>query len=136
MPPRSKPAPPPVPETRDALAQAVTELTGQVETLNGLVDKMHQRMAVLTAAIDDIRQEFEYAVRNGTIGRGRDQQRRPTMDITSMPKDPSVPNFAERVNRHSAKDVPTETAPPEHIPDPTSASPEEEREAPRQRDLF
>lgn len=104
MPPRSRATPPPAADTRDALADAVAALTDQVEKLNGLLDTMDDRMRVLTAAVDDIRQEFEYAVRSGTVGRGREP--RHEMRITSMPKDPLADDFGNKVNRHSANDLP------------------------------
>lgn len=133
MAPRSKSAPPP-PETRDALAQAVTELTGHVETLKDTIGDLNQRMAVLTAAIDDIRQEFEYAVRNDRIGRSREQWR--PVDITSVPKASMAPDLDERVNRNSSKNPPNEAPPADQAPEPPSALPDEQATAPRQRDLF
>lgn len=134
MAPRSKAAPPPAPETRDALAQAVTELSGQVETLSGLVDGLHQSMAVLTAAIDDIRQEFEYAVRNNRIGRGREQWR-PT-DIPSVPKGVRASDFGEQVNTNSAKNQPSDAASAANASRVSSSPQANEPEASRQRNLF
>src|SRR6185436_18843423 len=83
---------------------AVLQLTGQVKELSGQVQ-------LLLQAIDDVREEFQWAVRNDRLGGAREEQWKPVTHITSMPKDPCATDFGERVNRYSAMDLPGEDTP-------------------------
>ncbi len=83
-----------------SLPEVVLALTEQVKNLTDHVQ-------VLWTAIDDIRQEFEWAVRNDRM-RGTE----PPMHITSMPKDPCAPDFGERINRFTPANAPEAFAVP------------------------
>ena len=73
-----------------------------LDALGKLVDEVH----VLREAVDELREEVQYGVRNlldpeGTMDRPR--------RITSMPSDPAAPDFAARVNTYHPEDLPAES---------------------------
>lgn len=74
-----------------------------VEQLRQDVQGLRDEVQVLRNAIDELREIFEYAVQNGLpIRSSLDGHAR---RITSMPIDPTAPDFAMRVNRFAAADV-------------------------------
>lgn len=81
------------------LTAAVQSLTQQVETLAGHVEIVHQ-------VLDEIREDIGWALQNDSFSTRRSDEWLPVTHITSMPKDPCAPDFHERVNRFSAKDLP------------------------------
>lgn len=98
------------------LLEAVAALTDQVKQLTDQVQ-------VLWNAIDDVRQEFEWAVRNDKMSSPR-----PVMHITSMPKDPCAPDFGARINKYTPQNAPEMFA----VPPPVA----EEQASGEQRELF
>ena len=102
---RTKPTPAPSSSTTESLAALVEKLTQQVVSLDG-------RLAVLTTAIDELREEVQWAIRNDKLS----CTPKPVMHITSLPRDPLAPDFGERINRLSGNDVPAEDdAPGEEV---------------------
>lgn len=102
---------PPAPETRSTedsqLALAVDALTKQVRSL---VDQVE----ILRIAIDDLRQEVEWAIRNTFQPAWP-----PAPPLTSVPQDALAPDLGERVNRVTLHDLPSETpAKPSVVPSP------------------
>lgn len=89
-------ATPATPTEGEQLTAAVAALTEQMSSLANQVE-------VLRIAIDDLRQEVEYAMRNAFQPAWT-----PTPRLTSMPLDPLAEDFGERVNRFTAKDLPPE----------------------------
>ncbi len=92
MPP-SKRSPAPALQEHDRLEVAVEDLAGEVKTLS-------QQVEVLTAAIDDLREELQFAIRN--LPR---EPWVPVQPLVSMPRDPLADPFP--VNRTRREDVPT-----------------------------
>ena len=87
-------------EAIENLASCVTELTGQIEVLQNV--------------LDEIREDFAWAVQNGRLSTG--QLPRPFV-LKRMAADPTTPDWAERLNRepHTLHCEPTATA-DEEIP--------------------
>ena len=69
-------------EAIENLASCVTELTGQIEVLRNV--------------LDEIREDFAWAVQNGRLSTG--QLPRPFV-LKRMAADPTAPDWAERLNR-------------------------------------
>jgi len=76
------------------LEDAVVDLTAEVRTLA-------QHVEVLRIAVDDLRQELEFALRNW-----RRHDWVPTQPLTSLPRDPMIEDFV--VNRTRREDVPSD----------------------------
>ena len=93
----------PTEEQLGQLTTAVESLTHQVETLAG-------HLEIIQQVLDEIRVDFQWAVRNDRFGTGHADEWRPVTHVTSMPKDPCAPDFGERLNRYTAKDIPAETS--------------------------
>ena len=69
-----------------------SEITGaHIEQLTEQVSRLTDALRVVKDAIDDLRDDLEYAVRNK-------QPLPPPLHITSMPHDPTVPDFHARLN--------------------------------------
>lgn len=94
--PRRSPASAPDESTR--LEDAVENLTGEVRTLS-------EQVEILRIAIDDLRSELEFAIRN--LPR---EPWVPTQPLVSMPKNPLAPEFP--INRRRREDVPAATKQP------------------------
>lgn len=100
----------------DRLADAVEEVAGQLE--------------VLRQVLDEIREDFQWAVRND-----RFRSEHPCAPLTSLPADPLAPDFGERVNRVKPEDLPEEAGSPDPeldraLEDVERSLAEEEPEAP------
>jgi DNA-directed RNA polymerase subunit RPC12/RpoP len=76
------------------------ELTAAV---TGLSEDIH----VLRQAIDDLRDDVMWAVRNALAPSG------PPFQLTSMPRDPTARDFGARINGMRPSDLPAETVPEE-----------------------
>jgi hypothetical protein len=94
---RSQPTSAPRSDSENHLARLV-------ETM----ERIEQELHVLREAIDEVREEFVWAVRN-------DKLRFPPVPVpvTSMPINPLASDFAERVNRFTPEDLPPEESIPE-----------------------
>ena len=79
------------PEQNDDLVDAVRDLTAEVR--------------VLRDAIDELREEVQYAANNLFDPR---EPPLPHRRITSMPKDPLADDFGERINAYTPEDLPTD----------------------------
>ena len=79
------------PETTDDLSTAVAALTDEVR--------------VLRQAIDDLREEIQYATNNLL---DRSAPPLPHRRIVSMPLDPTADDFAKRLNAVTPDDLPPE----------------------------
>ena len=100
------PAPAPAstrPENADA--ERIERLIDAVEAVAGQIE-------VLRNVIDEIRDEFQWAVRNDRLAPH-------VVRVTSMAKDPCDPQWAEKLNRIDPRDLPV---------DDSSAAPEEAEE--------
>jgi hypothetical protein len=74
-------------------------MTGsQVESLTSEVGRLADEVRVLRDAIDDLRIELEYVTQN------REPPPAP-FQLTSMPLDPTAPDFHDRVNAVKARDI-------------------------------
>jgi len=78
------------------------------------LDRLTEELAVARQVLDDIYSELQWANRNRPDGEIRTGSVR---RITSMPLDPTASDWAERVNRYSADDLPGED------PEPPPAEP-------------
>ncbi len=68
-----------------------------------VLDRLREELAILREVLDEIRDELQWANRN------RDLDQAPASAprrITSMPLDPAAADWAERLNRYSAADLP------------------------------
>jgi hypothetical protein len=102
--PKSTPPPAPAPEEHDGLEESVHDLACEVSTLS-------QQVETLRVAIDDLREELQFAIRN--LPR---EPWVPVQPVVSMPRDPLADPFT--INRTRREDVPAEGAPPSAIPEP------------------
>lgn len=71
-----------------------------VEAVESVADQLH----VLRVVLDEIRDEFQFAVRNPERFHGAS----PMCRVTSMPTNPCAADWAERVNRLTPDDLPPE----------------------------
>lgn len=69
---------------------------------------MAGHIEMLYQVLDEIREDFQWAVRNDKFRHEGADEWRPVTHITSMPKDPCAPDFGARINRFSAADLPSE----------------------------
>ena len=74
-----------------------------MERLIEAVGELRDEVRVLREAIDEFRELYDWAVRNAAP---HDDVPRHIVHVTSMPADPLAPDFGERVNRFTAKDLP------------------------------
>lgn len=81
------------PEARDELAASVEALAAEVR--------------VLREAIDELREEIQYATNNLF---DRPEPPLPHRRITSMPQDPTANNFGERLNAYTSDELPADDA--------------------------
>ena len=86
-------------EQSDKLAATVEALTTQVEALTGQVE-------VLRQVLDDVREDFQWALQNDKLRSGVGNRRRPFVHITSLPKDPCAKDW--EINRVKPEDLPPE----------------------------
>lgn len=73
------------------------------------LDQLRQELTVLRMVLDEIRDQLEWANQN------RDDSPSPPIpfrQLTSMPRDPCAPDWAERLNQFSAADVDDDSEPP------------------------
>lgn len=68
------------------------------------LDRLSDELTVLRDVLDEIRSELQWANRNREDGPWKPAP----VHITSMPRDPTAPDWAERLNRFSAADLPGE----------------------------
>ena len=78
------------------------------ELVASALDRLTEQVAVVRQVLDEILDELQSANRNRPADDGPNA---PYRRITSMPIDPTVPDWAERLNRYSPADLPTGTAP-------------------------
>lgn len=90
-------------------ADAPTE--SQVTALTEAVNRLNQQVQVLTEILDEVRDDLQWAISNREEFRCSPQP----FHVTSMPKDPCVSDFHKRVDRVSAKDLPSEELVPEKV---------------------
>ncbi len=92
------------------LADSVEKLAGNVETLGEQLETLDERVGVLITAIDDLRAEVEWALRNF-----RRPAWEPSPPLTSVARDPLAEDFGARINQVDPADVPVneEAEPPQ-----------------------
>lgn len=98
---------------------ADSEADGHEELLDA-VQALADEVRVLRQALDEFREEVQYAVRNLIETPGALQHARP---LTSMPIDPAAPDFAARVNRFTPADLPPEEPATTSRPEPPPPQP-------------
>lgn len=76
-----------------------------LERLTAAVESLCDEVRVLREAIDELREEYTWAVRNHRLGSAP-----LVVHVTSMPADPLADDFGERLNRLKPKDLPPESA--------------------------
>lgn len=74
------------------------------DTIAEALDRLSDELTVLRDVLDEIRSELQWANRNRDDGPWKPAP----VHITSMPRDPTAPDWAERLNRFSAADLPGE----------------------------
>lgn len=90
------------PSTGPASADPSTQtLAEEVRALRDVVVQLTNEVAVLRSVLDEVRDDLGWALNN----RAEFRCPHPVMHLTSMPKDPLAPDFGERVNKYSAKDL-------------------------------
>lgn len=72
-------------------------------TIAAAIDRLTEEVRVLRQAVDELRQEVQWGVRNAL---DPPHERPPVRRITSMPLDPCAEDFAERVNALAPADLP------------------------------
>ena len=70
----------------------------QMELLIAAVERLTDEVRVLRDAVDELAGGVRWAARN-------DKLSGPVFVLTSMPRDPAAPNWAERVNNVPAQDL-------------------------------
>ena len=87
------------------------------EELIDAVNALKDEVRVLRQAVDEFREQVQYAIQNLIELPEALPHARP---LTSMPADPAAPDFAERVNRLTPDDLPMDepvsTSPSEPVP--------------------
>lgn len=83
--------------------------------LTSAVRQLTDEVRVLRDVLDEIREEYQHAVLND---RPAFRPVEPVRSITSVPVDPAAPDFAERVNRLTAADLPSQPREAQHDPQP------------------
>jgi hypothetical protein len=86
-------------------------LADHAERLLAAIETLSEEVRVLRDAIDELRDEFTWAVRN----REPPPPVSPFVPLTSLPRDPLAADFGERINRVGAQDVLADDATP-HSP--------------------
>jgi|ERR1051326_9179232 hypothetical protein len=88
----------------DSAPMPKTPNAERIERLIDAVEHVGEELATLRQVIDEIREEFQWAVRNEKLP--------PThiVHITSMPVDPCDPEFGKKVNRISQADIDRQNA--------------------------
>lgn len=69
--------------------------------LTDAVQRLHEELARLRSAIDELRDELQFAVAVQSCLPRTD----PPLRITSLPKDPAAANFFDRINAVSAEQI-------------------------------
>lgn len=86
-----------------------TSETTSEDSLAEALDRLREELAIIRQVLDEIASELQWANRNrepsGDSGG-------PIRRITSMPLDPTAPDWAERLNQFSADDLPCADVPP------------------------
>ena len=77
--------------------------TNRQEELIPTIDALRAEIRVLREAIDALRDEVQYLVRNPDIPAWRPAPDR--LQLTSIPLDPAAPDFGQRVNAVPAEQV-------------------------------
>lgn len=78
-----------------------------------------QELSAIREALDGIREDIDWWLKNH-----RREQWLPIQPITSMPADPLAADWAQRVNKFTAADLPNNSAPAKSIPPTSPPSPE------------
>jgi hypothetical protein len=78
--------------------------SAEIDRLAAAVERLAEEVRVLRDALDDFGADFRWAARNDKLGG-------PMFVLTSMPSDPAAPDWAERLNRLTASDVPAHNSP-------------------------
>lgn len=69
-----------------------------------VLDRLREELTMVRQVLDEIQDELQWANRN----RDCNWPVSAPFRITSMPLDPAAPDWAERLNRYSAADLPAE----------------------------
>ena len=99
-----------MPRTRKESPTAATPedesgiLPAKIDELKEAIDRVGDELSVLRDVLDEIRELLGWAINNPD----RFCCTSPFVPLTSMPRDPLAPDFGERINRLSAKDLPQE----------------------------
>lgn len=83
-----------------------TRKSGSNESIEEALELLRQEVAVVRQVLAEILDELQWANRN----RDHEDSWRVGRRITSMPVDPTADDWAERINRHCAADLPGDEA--------------------------
>lgn len=81
--------------------------TDSEDSIADALDRLREELTVVRQVLDEIQQELEWANRNSP---DREPVAATYRRITSFPLDPCAPDWAERVNKYSAADLPADPA--------------------------
>ncbi len=70
-----------------------------------VLDRLQEELAIARQMLEEIQDDLAWAIMNHS---GRDHVAPAPLPITSMPLDPCVPDWAERLNRFSVADLPVD----------------------------
>jgi hypothetical protein len=79
------------------------------DSVAAALDRLREELAVVRQVLDEIHDELQWANRSYPADEGAAP---PYRRITSMPLDPTVPDWAEQLNRYSPADLPIDDPAP------------------------
>ena len=101
--------------TTGSLEDESSVLPEKIDELKGAIERVGDELSVLREVLDEVMELLGWAMNNSD----RFHCTSPYVPLTSMPRDPLAPDFGERINRLSGKDLPEEAnsnhAPPETL---------------------
>lgn len=85
---------------KSLIEEQLAEIHDRIEHATEVVRENTEELGVLRDAIDELRELYQWPLNNG-----RQDVPHP-FQLTSMPLDAAIPDFAERLNRFKADDLP------------------------------
>lgn len=109
-----------MPNSRKAdLPDPAGDNRAHIKRLIDAVETVADQLQVLRVVLDEIREEFVWALRNPEHFHAPT----PICRVTSMPSDPCAKDWGERLNRFTPQDLPPEQSPPPAPPLASAPSP-------------
>jgi hypothetical protein len=89
------------------IEEQLAEIHDRVEHATEVVRENTEEVGALRDAIDELRELYQWALNNHRLDATS------PFRLTSMPLDAAAPDYAERLNRYSAADLPSERPHPD-----------------------